>query len=110
VDQVGHELCLADEVLDEHLLAGVVGADDFDGDTLYEVARAALFRFIDDAHAAFKNLADNVVSEIALDGEESHAAMLRKVAAKSSARVPVETIFWLAKPGVLSDPPLPLGI
>ena len=42
VDQVGDELGLADEVLDEHLLAGEIRADDFDGHALDEFARAVL--------------------------------------------------------------------
>jgi len=69
-----------------------------------------LFGFINDAHAAFKNLADYVVPEIALDCEECHAAMLRKVAAKSSARVPVREKIRLAKQHVLTDHPSPLDI
>ena len=99
-----------DEILDELFLARVVGANDFDGDALDEVTRAALFGFINDAHAAFENLADNVVSEIALNGEECHAAMLRKPAAKSSVRVSAEKIFCLAKSCILTDTSLPLGI
>ena len=42
VDEVGDELGLADEVLDELLVARVVLADDLDGDALDEVARAVL--------------------------------------------------------------------
>ena len=76
VDQVGDELGLADEVLDEQLLAGVIRADDLDGHALDEVARAVLLGFIDDAHAALKNLADDLVAELALDGEQRHARMV----------------------------------
>ena len=76
VDQIGDELGLADEVLDEHLLAGEVGADDLDRHALDEIARAVLFRLIDDAHAALKNFADDFVAELALDREERHAGMV----------------------------------
>ena len=63
VDQVRDELGLADEILDEGLLAGVVGADDLDGDAFDEVARAVLLGLVDDAHAALENLADDFVTE-----------------------------------------------
>ncbi len=53
---------------------GVVRADDLDGHALDEFARAVLLGFIDDAHAALKNLADDLVAKLALDGEERHAA------------------------------------
>jgi hypothetical protein len=46
-----------------------------------------LFRFVHDAHAAFENLADHIVTKIALNREESHAAMLGKAASKSSVSV-----------------------
>jgi hypothetical protein len=42
VDQVGDELGLADEILDEHLLAREIGADDLDGHAFDEIARAVL--------------------------------------------------------------------
>ena len=70
VDEVGHQLGLADEVLDELLLAGVALANDLDGDTLDEVARAMLLRLVDDPHAALKNLADDLVTQLAVNGEE----------------------------------------
>jgi hypothetical protein len=73
VDQVGDQLGLADEILDEHLLAGEIRADDLDGHALDEVARAVLLGFIHDAHAALKNFADDFVAEFVLDGEERHA-------------------------------------
>jgi hypothetical protein len=84
VDQVGDELGLADEVLDEHLLAGVIRTDDLDGHALDEVARAVLLRLEHDAHAAFKNFADNFVAEIALDFEQRHAWIVGNLASKSS--------------------------
>jgi hypothetical protein len=46
-----------------------------------------LFRLVHDAHAAFEYLADHVVTKIALNREESHRAMLGKVASKSSVGV-----------------------
>ena len=84
VDQVGDELGLADEILDEHLLAGEIGADDLDGDALDEIARAVLLGFIHNAHAALKNLADDFVAKLVLDGEERHARMVGNCPAKSS--------------------------
>ena len=84
VNQVGDQLGLADEVLDEHLLAGEIRADDLDGHALDEIARAVLLGLKDDAHAAFKNLADNLVAKAALDGKKCHARMVGNCAAKSS--------------------------
>ena len=84
VDQVRDELGFTDEVLDEIRLAGVIGADHLDGDALDEVARAALLGFVNDTHAAFKNLPDDFVPEFVLDGEKGHAAMLEKRVGKSS--------------------------
>ncbi len=74
MDQVGDQFGLADEVLDEHLLAGEIGPDDLDGHALDKISRAMLFGFIDHAHAAFKNFADHIVAEVALNREERHAA------------------------------------
>ena len=71
VDQVGDELGLANEILDEHLLAGVALADDLDGDALDEVPRAVLLGLVNDAHPALENLADDLVAKIALDGEQA---------------------------------------
>ena len=76
MDQVGDELGLADEVLNEHLLAGVVRADDLDGDALDEVARALLLGLIDNTHATLKDLAGDLVAEIVLDVEERHGGMV----------------------------------
>ena len=76
VDQIRDELGLADEVFDEHLLAGEIGPDDLDGHALDEIARAALLGFIHDAHAALKDFADDFVAEFVLDGEERHVRMV----------------------------------
>ena len=76
VDQVGDELGLADEILDEHLLAREIGPDDFDGDALDEILRAVLFGFIDNAHAALKDFAGDFVAKFVLDCEQRHARML----------------------------------
>ena len=76
VDQIGDELGLADEILDEHLLARVMGADDLDGDALGEIARAVLLGFIDNPHAALKDFADDFVLKLALNGEERHGRMV----------------------------------
>ena len=87
VDQVGDELGLADEILDEHLLAGEVRADDLDGHALDEIARAVLLGLINDAHAALKNLAGDFVAKFVLDGEQRHAGMVENYPVKSSPAV-----------------------
>ncbi len=69
VNQIGDQLGLADEILNEHLLAGNVRADDLDGHALDEIARAVLFGFINNAHAALKYFADDFVTEFTLNGE-----------------------------------------
>ena len=102
VNQVGDELGLADEVLDEHLLAGEIRADDLDGHALDEIARAVLLGLENDAHAAFKNLADDLVTKVALDGEKCHAGMVGNCAAKSSPapgreRPQIFYVFLLAR-------------
>jgi hypothetical protein len=75
VDQVRHELGFADKILDESLLVRVTLANHFDGDAFDEIARAVLLGFVHDAHPTLKNLAGDVVSELALDGEKrSHSA------------------------------------
>ena len=71
VDQVRHQLGFADEILDELFLVGVILADDLHGHALDEIARAVLFGLIDDAHAAFENLADDFVAELALNGKQT---------------------------------------
>src|SRR5208282_6785465 len=74
----------ADEVLDELLLVGVVLANHFDGDPLHEFARAVLLDLIHNPHAAFKDLAHDLVAELVLNGEEGHASMLVKRGLMSS--------------------------
>ena len=71
VDQVRDQLGFADEIIDELFLVGVILANDFDGDAFDEFARAVLLGFVNDAHAAFKNLADDFVAKFVLDCEES---------------------------------------
>ena len=87
VDQIGDELGLADEILDEHLLAGETGPDDFDGHAFDEIARAVLLALIDDAHAALKNLAGDFVAKFVLDGEQRHTWMVENCAVKSSPAI-----------------------
>jgi hypothetical protein len=70
VDEVGDQFGFADEILDELFLVGVVLADDLHGHALDKVARAMLLGFVHDAHAPFEDLADDLVSEIALDSEQ----------------------------------------
>jgi hypothetical protein len=72
VDQIRDQLGLADKVVDELLLVGVVLADDLDGDALDELARAVLLGFIDNSHPAFENFSDNIVPKFVLDGEQRH--------------------------------------
>ena len=79
VDEVGNELGFADEIFNELLLVGVVLANDFNGDAFDEVAGSMLFGFVNDPHAAFENLADNIVAEFVLDGEERHELMVIEV-------------------------------
>ncbi len=86
VNQVGDELGLADEVLDELRLAGVVLADDLDGDALDELSRTVLLGLIHDAHAALENFADDVVAETAINGKQTHAWMVENGGVKSSLR------------------------
>ena len=98
MDQVRHQLGFAHEILEEHLLAGEVRADNLDRDALDEVARPALLRFIHDAHAALKYFADDFVAEFVLDGEERHAGMVGICPAKSSLAAGLatqNTIFFL---------------
>ena len=76
MDQVGHQLGFADEVLDELLLVGVVLADHLDGDALDEFARAELLGFIHNPHAALKDLAHDLIPKLVLNCEERHARML----------------------------------
>jgi len=48
VDEVGDQFGFPDEVIDELFLVGVVLPNDFNGDALYEFARAMLLRFVHD--------------------------------------------------------------
>src|ERR1700733_15100356 len=90
VDEVRDGRGFADEVIDELFLIGVILSNDLDGDALDEVARAQLFGFIDHAHAAFKNFADNLVSEIAFYCEQRHRkGMVVKSRSMSSLRLRV---------------------
>jgi hypothetical protein len=84
VNEVSDEFGFADEIFDELFLARVILPDDFDGDPFYKFARAVLFRFVDDSHAAFENFADNVVTKFILDYEERHEPMFNKRGFKSS--------------------------
>ena len=87
VDQVGDQFRFADEILDEGLLVGVALANDFDRHALDEVSRAVLFRFINNAHAALKNFANDLVAELRLNREQAaHASMLWQTCIKSSLR------------------------
>ena len=67
VDQVRDELGLADEVLDELLLVGVILADHLDGNAFDEFARAVLLGLVNNAHAALENLAHDLVPKLVLD-------------------------------------------
>src|SRR5439155_472706 len=75
------------KIFDEGFLVGVTLANDFDRHAFDEVARAVLFRFVNDAHAAFKNLANDLVAELGLNREQAaHASMLWQWNVKSSLR------------------------
>ena len=76
VNQVRHQLGFADEVLDEHLLAGEARADHLDRHALDEIARPMLLPFVNNAHPALKNLADDLVTEPVLYGKQGHPRML----------------------------------
>src|SRR5674476_1554511 len=84
MDQIGHQLGFADEVLDELPLVGIVLADHLDGDALDEFARAELLGLIDNPHAALDDQAHDLVAELVLDCEQDHAAMLLEREVKSS--------------------------
>ncbi len=86
VDQVGHELGFADEIINELFLVGVVLANDFDGDALDEVAGAALFGLINDPHSALKNLADYVIAKVALNCEQGHGSIVDNFGGESSGQ------------------------
>src|SRR5262249_4312111 len=72
MDQIGDEFGFSDEIFDESLLVGIVLPNHFDGDALDEIPGAELFRLVNDAHPALKNLSYNFVSEVTLDGKKSH--------------------------------------
>ena len=88
VNQIGDQFGLADEVLDELFLVGIILTDHLDGDALNKFAGAQLFGFVNDPHAALKNLADDFVTKLILNGEQRHAPMLFKHDLKSSPRCP----------------------
>ena len=58
-----------------------------DGDALDKFARAMLFAFIDDAHAALKNFAGDLVAKFILDCEKWHMWMVENCPLKSSPAV-----------------------
>jgi len=84
VNQIRDELGFADKIIHEHFLTAKIRANDFDGDTLDEIARAVLFRFIDNAHATLENLPGDFIAKFVLDGEERHARMVGNCPAMSS--------------------------
>ena len=86
--KIRDQLGFADEVIDELFLVGVILANDFDGDALDEIAGAVLFGFVDDAHAAFENFADDFVAKLVLNCEQaSHQVQdVEKSAGSSQAR------------------------
>ena len=88
VNQIGDQFGLADEVLDELFLVGIILTDHLDGDAFNELARAELLGLVHDAHAALENLPDDLVPKLILDGEKRHVPMLFKHDLKSSPRCP----------------------
>ena len=90
MDQVRHQFGLADEILDELFLVGVILADDLHGHALDEIARAVLLGFVNDAHAALENLAHDFVAELVLYGKQRcHAPILKHCRGKSSPGWPM---------------------
>ena len=84
VDQIRNEFGFADEILDELLLVGVVLANDFDRNALYEFARSELLGFIHYSHAAFENFAHDLVPKFILNREQRHTPMFLERGLKSS--------------------------
>lgn len=77
MDQVRDQLGFANEIIDELFLVGVILPNNFHGDALDKFARATLFGFVDDPHAAFENFSNDFVPEFVLDSEQaSHGSML----------------------------------
>ena len=70
VNQIGNQFCFSDKIGDELLIVSVALANDLDRDPFDKVARAMLLGLVNDAHAAFKDFADNVVPQISVNGEE----------------------------------------
>ncbi len=85
VDQIGHQLRLANEVLGERGLPGELGPDHFHRDPLSEPVCPQLFRLIDDAHPALREFAEDLVTELMIDGEQRHGAPM-------VGRTPVQSI------------------
>jgi hypothetical protein len=67
VDQIGDEARLADEVLLKLLDARIFFANKLDGYELMEVARTVLIGLVNDAHAAFGDLPEQLVTELVLN-------------------------------------------
>jgi hypothetical protein len=88
VDKIGHELGFTDEIFDELLLVGVGLSNNLNGHTFHEAPRTVLLGLVNDAHSTFKDLANDLVSEIALNREERHKRMLVEAFAKSSPAAP----------------------
>jgi hypothetical protein len=70
MDEIRDELGFANEILDEAFLIRVAPANYLDGDPFDKIARAVLFGFIDNPHAAIEYLAHNFIAKLALYGEE----------------------------------------
>jgi hypothetical protein len=64
VDQVGHEPGLANEVLLKLLDARILLTYQLDGNKFMEIARTVLVSLVDNSHAAFGNLPEQLVVEL----------------------------------------------
>src|SRR4029077_13186202 len=79
VDQIGHELGLADEVLEKGRLLGVIGLDELQGHAFLKSVRAVLDGLIDRTHPALAQVAQDAPGYLLLNvtflqvglGEES---------------------------------------
>jgi hypothetical protein len=88
VNQVCNQLGLPDKVVDELFLIGVVLPYDLDSDPLDEIAGALLLRLINNSHAAFKDLANDLIPELVLDCEESHERSVRRRESEVKRKTP----------------------
>src|SRR5437016_5878512 len=76
VNQVRNEFGFANKVINELLLVCIILANHFDGNAFDEATRAQLLGFVHHAHPALKDLANDLVMKLVLDGKQGHDAMV----------------------------------